>query len=203
MSQYYMRKPFPLFQSHLDLAHTYWSQSVQVGDTVIDATCGNGHDTLKLCQLALTLHKGKVYAFDNQEIAINSTRHYVENHLSPSLWQQIDIQQHCHSVFPYSIPSQSIKLIVYNLGYLPGSNKHHTTQTSTTLQSLIHAEKLLTSGGLMSITCYPGHEEGVKEQASILTYASSLSPKHWSCCHHVWLNRRQAPSLILIQKAED
>jgi hypothetical protein len=198
-----MRSSFPLYQSHLDLAHTYWSQIVQIGDTVIDATCGNGHDTLKLCQLALSLDKGKIYAFDIQEQAINSTSHYLASHLTEELRSRVVFQQRCHSTFPPKISPGSVKLIVYNLGYLPGGNKAKTTQESTTLQSLRQAQTLLQPGGIISMTCYPGHPEGAREQASVLTYASHLSPKEWNCCQHMWLNRQQAPSLLLIQKARE
>lgn len=197
-----MRSSFPLFQSHLDLAHTYWAQIIQMGDTVIDATCGNGYDTLKLCQLALSLDKGKVYAFDIQEQAIKSAGQFIHSHLEFNLTQRVIFQQRCHSIFPDAISQGSVKLIVYNLGYLPGGNKAKTTKIGTTLQSLHQAQDLLQSGGAISITCYSGHTEGAREQEAILAYASQLSPKEWSCCQHIWLNRQQAPSLILIQKAK-
>jgi tRNA1(Val) A37 N6-methylase TrmN6 len=195
-----MRNSFPLFQSHLDLAHSYWSKIVQIGDLVIDATCGNGHDTLKLCQLALSNDKGKVYAIDIQKQAIESATHYLANHLSFALQTRVEFQERCHSTFPDVIGPASVKLIVYNLGYLPGGNKDQTTQRHTSLQSLHHAQKLLQPGGMISITCYPGHVEGAREQEVILSYASRLSPQEWSCCHHTWLNRSLAPSLLLIQK---
>lgn len=196
------RYPFSLFQSHLDLAHDYWKNIIQVGDTVIDATCGHGKDTLKLCQLALSTNIGKVYAFDIQEQAIHSTHHYLTSHLMMEFNSRIVIEQRCHSIFPNDILPESVKLIVYNLGYLPGGNKTKTTKRSTTIQSLSQAQNLLQPGGVISITCYPGHIEGEKEQEMLLKYASSLFPRGWSCCHHMWLNRKQAPSLLLIQKSK-
>lgn len=196
-----MRPSFSLFQSHLDLSHSYWSQLVQTGDRVIDATCGNGRDTLKLCKLTLTPNHGYVYAFDIQSQAIDSARHYLDISLPPELMKRVEFQQRCHSTFPDSIQPASIKLIVYNLGYLPGGgDKSLTTHRKTTLESLRLAQELLQPGGVISVTCYPGHIEGALEQESILTFASSLSPKEWCCCHHVWLNRNQAPSLLMIQK---
>jgi SAM-dependent methyltransferase len=197
-----MRSSFPLYQSHLDLAPFYWSQIVQIGDTVIDATCGNGQDTLKLCQLALSIDKGKVYAIDIQEQAIKSTSHYLESHLAPAWRERVMFQQGCHSRFPSEISPCSVKLIVYNLGYLPGGNKAKTTEGFTTLQSLNQAQMLLQPGGLISITCYSGHPAGAKEQEEILAYAAHLSPKEWNCCQHIWLNRQQSPSLLLMQKCQ-
>lgn len=196
-----MRNSFPLFQSHLDLAHTFWKQLVHIGDTVIDATCGNGYDTLKLCELALAQDKGRIYSFDIQEQAINSTQLYLASHLSLDLQKRVILRQGCHSAFSADILSESVKLIVYNLGYLPGGNKNKTTERFTTLQSVHHAQTLLQPGGMISITCYPGHLEGEKEQKDLLVYASTLSPKEWSCCHHQWNNRLHSPTLLLIQKA--
>lgn len=196
-----MRSSFPLFQSHLDLAHHYWTQIVQIGDTVIDATCGNGHDTLKLCQLSLSPNKGKVYALDIQEQAIKSAYQFIHTNLDIHLTEHIIFQQRCHSIFPKELALGTVKLIVYNLGYLPGGNKAKTTQVNTTLHSLRQAQDFLQPGGVISITCYSGHSEGAKEQEKILAYASQLSPKEWSCCQHNWFNRQHAPSLILIQKA--
>jgi hypothetical protein len=194
-----MRSFFPLFQSHLDLAHDYWARLVKIGDAIIDATSGNGYDTLKLCQLALSIDKGKVYAFDIQSTAIESTRQLIQ-HFPAELRSRIHLEQRCHSTFPDMIVPESIRLIVYNLGYLPGGDKRLTTCKDTTLQSLSRAKNLLLPGGAISITCYPGHAEGAQEQEALLDYTSRLSPSQWSCCHHVWLNRQQAPSLLLIQK---
>jgi tRNA1(Val) A37 N6-methylase TrmN6 len=198
-----MRSSFSLFQSHLDVAHHYWSQIVQPGDYVIDATCGNGQDTLKLCRLALSSDKGKVYAFDIQCQAIEATRHHLASHLPPSLYARVELEQRCHSSFPNALKPNSVKLIVYNLGYLPGGDKTRTTQVRTTLQSLRAAQQLIQPGGAISLTCYPGHPEGAQEQEHLLNEMKSLCPKEWSCCHHTWLNRQKSPTLLLIQKSQD
>lgn len=195
-----MRHLFPLFQSHLDLAHRYWSQLIQTGDTVIDATCGNGHDTLRLCQLTLSPDQGSVYSIDIQEEAINKAIQNIRTQLELSLYQRVIFKHQCHSSLPIEIPSESVKLIVYNLGYLPGGDKEKTTKLTTTLQSIQSAIPLIKTGGALSITCYPGHAEGAREEREILAYASTLPPQEWNCCHHTWSNRREAPSLLLIQK---
>ena len=72
--------PFPLYRSHLDLAHTYWKQVVSSGDWAIDATCGNGKDTLKLAQLL----EGRVIGLDIQGEAIEKTRALLKKRASPS-----------------------------------------------------------------------------------------------------------------------
>ena len=45
---------------------------IKPGDTAVDATAGNGHDTLKLCKAVG--ERGKVYAFDIQKCAIDATQ---------------------------------------------------------------------------------------------------------------------------------
>lgn len=195
------RSNFALFQSHLDLAHSYWKKIIRPGDIVIDATCGNGQDTLILCQLALSSPEGCVHAIDIQHKAIQKTQEFLTIHLSDCQLRQIHYHHSCHSVFPGSIAAASVSLIAYNLGYLPGTDKNLTTMTETTLQSLTAAFSLIKPGGVISLTCYPGHREGFLEQEAIVNFVSDLSPTDWSCCHHVWLNRKRPPSLLLLQKA--
>ena len=195
-----MTREFSLFQSHLDLAHNYWSNTLKAGDCAVDATCGNGHDTLKLAQHVLKDKSGRVIAIDCQEKAIKSTRQLIEEQLTPGQIDQVTLVHASHETFPADLAPSSVSLVVYNLGYLPGANKQQTTMTSTTLASLSAAVPLIAPAGLISITCYPGHPEGKIEEAAILDWAAELDPKLWSCCHHRWVNRQQAPSLLLMQR---
>lgn len=192
---------FPLFQSHLDLAHHYWQELVEPGDTIIDATCGNGHDALALAEIALQPATGHLYAMDLQPIALQHTQTLLHAKLAPEVYSRVTFIQQCHSVFPDTIPPESIRLIVYNLGYLPGGDKTLTTLTETTLRSLQNALPLLMSGGCISLTAYPGHAEGEREESELLAFVSRLDPKRWNTCLHRWINRERAPSLCLIQRA--
>lgn len=191
---------FPLFQSHLDLAHHYWKQLIQSGDTVIDATCGNGHDILLLSHLTLADGKGHVVGFDIQESAIQKTTDLLRTNLQQEQFDCIQLIHGSHDLFPENIRSSSVRLVVYNLGYLPGGNKQITTRVETTLASVKRARDLLMPGGVISLTCYPGHAEGQVEEKALLELVASWEAKEWSCCHHRWVNRRSAPSLLLIQR---
>jgi hypothetical protein len=193
-----MRLPFPLFQSHLDLAHHYWEQILQPNDWAIDATCGNGHDTLKLAHILN--NTGGVIALDLQQQAIDQTTSLLQSHLSPEKLPHIHLFHQSHVEFPPLAYQHPIRLIVYNLGYLPKGNKQLTTLTSTTLSSLKRALQLIVPGGMISLTCYPGHAEGAKEQQALIQELSQLSPHQWNVCQHTFLNRFQSPNLILIQK---
>lgn len=189
-----MRNTFTLFQSHLDKAHQYWSQLLQEGDLVVDATCGNGHDTLFLAKMGV-----KVYAMDLQQQAIQNAKELVASEINTA---DVLFFQGCHSTFPVEILPNSVRLVVYNLGYLPGGDKQITTGVNTTIASVEQALHLIDYGGMISITCYPGHEEGEREEGWLLSFCGGLNPKMWSCCHHKWLNRKSSPSLLLIQKSK-
>jgi SAM-dependent methyltransferase len=189
-----MQRHFPLFHSHLDLAHQYWEKILQDGDVAIDATCGNGNDTLKLAEI---LHKsGTVIGMDIQDEAIARTKALLSK-LPQEALVRVHLYHQSHAEFPGL--DGPVRLIVYNLGYLPKGNKQLTTMTRSTVESLEKALKLIMPGGAISITCYPGHEEGAKEEKAILQMIANLSPMSWSVCHHTFLNRVASPSLILIQ----
>ncbi len=195
------RSRFPLFQSHIDHAHSYWQESIVPGSIVIDATCGNGHDTLFLAQFSLDEERnGLLIGLDKQPEAIKNTQKLITEHLPSFLFSKIQLHHQCHSQFPEFIAPGSVSLIVYNLGYLPGGDKSITTNTLTTLESLKAAFPLICHGGAISITCYPGHEAGKEEEGAVLDFCKQLNPKEWSCCYHRWINRKEAPGLLLLQR---
>lgn len=195
-----MYAKFPLFQNHLDFTKSFWKEIVKPGDVVIDATCGNGHDLLFLAQLALKSESGWIFGLDIQPESIKKTQELLAKNLSQAELQRIFLLLQSHATFPV-IP-QLAALVVYNLGYLPGGNKQITTKVNTTLQSLTNALSLLKAGGVISITCYPGHPEGALEEHEILLFCKGLDPKEWSVAQHRWVNRQSSPSVIMIQRAQ-
>ena len=58
------------------LAHQLLSDRLEGGEVVVDATAGNGHDTLFLARQVGP--SGTVYSFDVQEEAIGLTRSRLE-----------------------------------------------------------------------------------------------------------------------------
>lgn len=168
---------------HLEEIHRFWKEHLKPEDLVIDATCGNGHDTLILSQLAKT-----VYAIDIQPTAIENAKTIVKSDNVHWLCQS-------HETFP---PLENVSLITYNLGYLPGGNKEIITLTETTLKSLQNGLPLLKAGGAMTIMCYPGHPGGEQEEAAILEWVKTLDSKNYLVSYTQWPNRKKHPSLIKI-----
>src|SRR5215211_3302260 len=114
---------------HLMQAHKYWKEFFQPGDTIIDATIGNGHDTFFLAQLLQG--EGTLIGYDIQPAAVEQTKKRLEG-LPIAFRKIICLKLKSHASFDES----SAKLIVYNLGYLPGGDKTVTTQCTATLQSI-------------------------------------------------------------------
>jgi SAM-dependent methyltransferase len=171
-----------IYSPHLKLAQEYWASWLKAGDTVIDATCGNGKDTQILASL---VPQGRVYSLDIQAKALEKAQQHVSAPNVVFLLQS-------HADFPLS---SGVKLVVYNLGYLPGGDKSVTTRAETTLVSVSKAVEISKA---VSITCYPGHEEGAKEAKAVWEWAQNLDPKRWKVDFHQW--KPLAPSFLFISK---
>ena len=133
----------------------------------IDATCGNGFDTLFLSKVV----SEKVYAFDIQEIAIKCT---LEKLQEANLENKVELIKSGHENLSTYI-KKSIDIIMFNFGYLPQANKSITTMTETSLRAIDSALDLLTKKGILSMLCYPGHTEGKKETSAIASVFQNLS----------------------------
>ncbi len=196
-----MPNQFNLYQAPVKLAHAIWSQVLSIGDLAIDATCGNGYDTVHLAHLCLNGSKGSLIGFDIQELAITNTKNKITTELSEDQAQQIKLINCSHMEIEAYVAEESATLIVYNLGYLPGGDKSVTTKTENTLESVAKSLPLVKIGGAISITCYPGHPEGLNEQKALLDFTYSLDPKEWSVVHHTWQNRKTSPSLLFLERS--
>ncbi len=184
------------FKGHLTKAHAYWRAHLDPSDGAIDMTCGNGHDTLVLAELVPT---GWVIGIDLQKAAIEATRARCAPHAA-----RVHLVQGCHSELgklPLALGKRA-RLIVYNLGYLPGGDKNVTTRAEKTVQSLEAALGQLASDGAISVMCYPGHEEGLREEAAVLAWARALPSSIVEVTYHQWVNRPRSPSWLWIRGAK-
>ena len=191
---------YPLFNKHLDLSKQYFEKLLKPGDIAIDATCGNGHDTLYMASRILTENSGTLYTLDIQKEALESAIMLLKESIPDSHFKRIHFLEMSHETFPSEIAKNSVKLIIYNLGYLPGGDKAITTMSHTTLKSIKNSMEMISFEGAISITCYPGHPAGKIEEDLILEFVSNLDHRAWNCCHHRFVNREKGPSLLILQK---
>ncbi len=139
------------------------------GDVCADFTMGNGHDTEFLSKVVG--EKGKVYAFDIQKDAVESTARNLKAAGCPENY--ILINDSHHNLKNYI--KEPIKAGMFNLGYLPGGDKSITTMRETTLPAIEAAIGMLDRDAILNIAVYPGHKEGELEGEAIEEMLSALS----------------------------
>lgn len=152
-------------------------QKIKNGSVVVDATMGNGNDTLFLCQQVLP--KGKIYAFDIQEVALKRTLKLLkDHHYNAETVANIHCIKDSHENFDQYI-SESVDVFMYNLGYLPGSDQSIITNPESTIKSLKSALSLLKVGGIISIIVYYGHPGGSREKEALENFWGLLSNRRF------------------------
>ena len=204
-----MLSPIQLLHLHTDFAHRYWSDLLLHAEErpfVIDATAGNGHDALVLAKALEAAGGGRLTAVDVQQEAIDATRAKLS---ASGEWSSVDLEWHVgdHCSLLEGLDEACATLVTFNLGYLPGGDKTITTTADSTLRALAAAERAVSPGGCISVTLYPGHEEGRREEEQVLAHAAALQQGGWSVLHSELLNQRskrdpaiRAPSLLLLQR---
>jgi predicted methyltransferase len=185
--------------SLLKLAHQHIQHTLRSGDVAIDATVGNGHDTLFLAeQISPT---GRVYGFDIQQAAIIATTEKLQH---ARLLDYVTLIQTSHADMATHIPANQqgkINACLFNLGYLPKGDKGIITQTSSTLLALTAACQLLVPQGIMTILAYPGHVGGDEETASVQQWSEQLDSKQFAVSFFFSaIPSASAPRLLVIRK---
>lgn len=171
-------------------------QQVHPGDICIDATMGNGNDTLLLSQLCG--EQGHVLAFDIQSCALANTKERLHNADAPSNYSLL-LTSHTHMA-DYADP-ESVSCIVFNFGYLPGGDHKMSTQKDTSILALEQALLLLKKGGLLSLCIYSGGDSGFSERDAILRWLKTLSPQKYLVIKSDYYNRPNHPPIpVLVVK---
>jgi len=171
-------------------------KAVKPGDIAIDATCGNGNDTVFLSHLVG--EHGKIFAFDIQQEAIVSTN----NRLKELEIKNVHLIQDGHeNVLNYI--SSEISAAIFNLGYLPGSDQTVTTSGTTTWKALTDILLRLKIGGIIILVIYHGHESGKIEREMLEEAITTLDPSQTEVLRYEFLNKSNAPYIIAIEKKKE
>lgn len=138
-----------------DMAHDLILSNVDENSIIVDATCGNGHDTLFLAERVKQVH-----AFDIQKQAILNTKELTKN------YSNIKFHEISHEFITSEV--EDYDGVIFNLGYLPGSDKSIKTTDRTTINALneLHKKQV----GFVLMVVYPGHSEGEMELSAIQSW---------------------------------
>ena len=176
----------------LEMAHDFLAQVITQEDIVVDATMGNGHDTLFLAKLAK-----QVYAFDIQEQALEKT----SQRLQEAGLTNAELILQGHETVDQFVTEA--KAAIFNLGYLPSADKSIITQPQTTLEALDKLCHMLVKGGRIAIMIYYGHEGGDIEKDAVMDFVSQLPQQEYTATIYRTLNQiNNPPFLVMIEKLE-
>ena len=176
----------------LEMAHDFLAQVITQEDIVVDATMGNGHDTLFLAKLAK-----QVYAFDIQEQALEKT----SQRLQEADLTNVELILQGHETVDQFV--REVKAAIFNLGYLPSADKSIITQPQTTLDALDKLCHMLVKGGRIAIMIYYGHEGGDIEKDAVMDFVSQLPQQEYTATIYRTLNQiNNPPFLVMIEKLE-
>ena len=176
----------------LEMAHDFLAQVITKDDVVVDATMGNGHDTLFLAKLAK-----QVYAFDIQEQALEKT----SQRLQEDGLTNVELLLQGHETVDQFVTE--VKAAIFNLGYLPSADKSIITQPQTTLEALDKLCQMLVKGGRIAIMIYYGHEGGDIERDAVMDFVSQLPQQEYTATIYRTLNQiNNPPFLVMIEKLE-
>jgi len=183
----------------VDFVHMLIKQSYEGknGLCLVDATCGNGFDALFLSKIAG--EGGKVIAFDIQEQAIERTTALLDTN---SVIKNYKIVKDSHELVNKYITGK-IDAALFNLGYLPFSDKEVTTEPEVTVSAIKNILPLMKEDGRVYITTYISHDTG-KEIKEISNFLKELSKKEYNVIHMKIINKENnPPELFIIEKAEN
>ncbi|WP_353119328.1 class I SAM-dependent methyltransferase [Nitratidesulfovibrio sp.] len=178
----------------------------------VDGTAGNGHDTLFLARLVGA--RGLVHAFDVQPRALART---AERLATAGLEERVALHGRGHEELaaalaapltappatPATWPGGSgrpprITAAMFNLGFLPGSDRSVTTRPETTLTALEALLPLMVPGGIVSLHVYAGHPGGADEAAALDRRLAGLDWNRWRVARYEFTNKPRNPERLLL-----
>jgi hypothetical protein len=174
-------------------AKWFVKQVVKPGDICIDATVGNGNDTLFLAECVGTT--GRVYGFDIQEAAIKKTKQKLA---ASGLQERVLLFQKSHTLMNNYLTPGSVKAVMFNLGYLPGGDHRLVTKPESTLQALKNALQLIEVGGMITVVSYTGHKGGLEEFQVLNKFLSELNSDLYFVLRWELLNQINSPPVMFV-----
>ncbi len=189
------------FLSVLSQAQRWVKERAGPGDCVVDATAGNGSDTLFLARTVGP--RGRVFAFDVQAEALESTRRRLSGDPDAGTLAPVELQLAGHETMEAALPAElhgRVAAVMFNLGYLPGASSPLITLTGTTLAALEAAARLLRAGGALTAVVYPGHEGGKDEADAVEAWAAGLPQTVAQAVVYRFPQKPASPYLIALDK---
>ena len=173
------------------------AEHLSPGDWVIDATAGNGHDTIFLA--TAVGGDGRVLAVDIQEAAIKRLEQKLAEQ---NLIDRVELFIGSHSLIEQFVAPKyvgAISCVMFNLGYLPFGDKTITTTCENTIVAVRGAAAVLKPGGMLTVLAYVGHPGGRDEAAAVAVWMESNSDR-FECTSFRDFDNPNSPVLWVAKK---
>jgi predicted methyltransferase len=179
----------------LPFARKLLNSAVSPGDIVVDATVGNGHDTLYLANLVG--EDGHVFGFDIQQAAIEQTKARLsESHVLSRATLFAESHDKISELLPLSA-DQRVTAAIFNLGYLPGGDKEIVTKPGSTIAAVNQLLEKMPPEGIIVLVIYHGHEEGAYERDELLNYVTTINQQYAHVLNYRFMNQQNNPPFII------
>ena len=178
------------FSKITDWCHAMIRSFAKKEGTYIDATMGNGNDTLFLARLAG--EGGGVLAFDIQQGALDKTQALLEEH---GMEENVKLILDGHEHMDQYAQKESADVICFNFGYLPGGDHTIATKAETSTVAVRKGLEILKKGGFMSLCIYSGGDTGFEEKETLLSFLQQLSQKEYTVIVQEYYNRKNNPPM--------
>lgn len=181
----------------VDLARAMVAGVLVPGDVAIDATVGNGRDTLWLARLVGP--SGRVLGLDIQHEALRGAR----NLLATSGVEDRVLLVECgherlDALLPERGPMARPKVVMFNLGDLPGGDHSIVTEARTTLAAVSESLRRAAPGGIVTVVLYPGHPSGRLESDLILDWVTSIAEERAAILRCEVFSKTRSPTPWLL-----
>lgn len=189
------------------------------GDMAVDITLGNGKDCLHLARCVEARTTGAVLGFDIQHAALERSASLLATHDFPACIHTDATRDSCMArTEPYPGITSGVhlfhsghqdlqrhlqrapKVVLGNLGYLPGGDHRISTTASTTLSAVKQGLAALVPKGRLVLVAYPGHPSGRQEAKDLAEYFTTLVKQEWDVIHIGCPNAAQAPFLLCAER---
>lgn len=179
----------------VELCHRFLEGTIPTGGTFLDATCGNGHDTLFLCRKAAP--NGRVLALDIQPAAVEATNRLLAEHGLQGVGRAIVCD---HRDLGHLVPPGTLDAAVFNFGWLPGADHAVHSAAESTLPALQAALDALKPGGVLAAVLYSGKVIGDGEKQAVLEFFRALPLTKYTvlvCEFANWASTAPLPCFVL------
>jgi hypothetical protein len=161
----------------VELARDLVSRNLSEDGFAVDATVGNGHDTL---WLALQVGpRGSVIGLDlQQEALVIATARLHDAGVLDRVVLLRSGHERIGSLLQSPGPKGRPSAIMFNLGYLPGGDRSVVTRPDSTILALQASIELVSPGGMITVVLYPGHPTGLEESRAVEDWANGSISRH-------------------------